>query len=442
MLDQFLDFVSRNQLCSKHEVTLLAVSGGIDSTVMFYLFKEAGFRMAVAHANFQLRGDDSDGDEEFVTTLCKTFNVPLFTRRFETEHYAWEKSLSIQLAARELRYAWFAELMKQEGISHLATAHHFDDSMETVLLNFTRGAGLEALAGIPVKNGSIIRPMMFASRKQVEQHAAKHGIVWREDASNQTDNYQRNFIRHNVMPLLRTLNPSLDITWRKGQEKAGQELVVMHGAFNAWKETFVKEQKGKFVIAKAGIEKNGDNPVLLWRFIRNFGFNYDQAGDIQRGMGGQSGKQFFSGSHTLTVDRDQLIVAGRRKDWSEIDIDEQDSAFNLGPWWLTVSVVRDIHPEALKNGEANAVIDASKLSFPLTWRKWRAGDYFYPLGLGHRKKLSDFFIDARVSMADKADATVVESGGEIVWVAGRRIDDRFKVTDKTEKCILFTISHL
>lgn len=442
MLDQFLDFVSRNQLCSKHETTLLAVSGGIDSTVMFYLFKEAGFPMAVAHANFQLRGDESDGDEQFVTTLCKTFNVALFTSRFDTEQYAWEKSLSIQLAARELRYRWFTEVMKRQGINRLATAHHFDDSMETVLLNITRGAGLDGLAGIPIKNGSIIRPLMFASRKQVEQYADRHGLVWREDASNQTDNYQRNFIRHNVMPLLRQLNPSLDVTWRQGQEKACRELAIMQDATHGWKEKFVKEENGKFVIAKAGVEQYANNPVLLWRFLRNFGFNYDQALDIQRVVNGQPGKQFFSSSHALIVDRDQLIIAERRNDWSEIDIDEKDNGFHLGPWWLTVCIRRDIDAVTLKNGEAQAVLDVSKLTFPLKWRKWRPGDYFYPLGLGHRKKLSDFFIDAKASVADKRDATVIESAGEIVWVAGRRIDDRFKVTDKTDRYMVLSISRL
>ncbi|HTF17250.1 MAG TPA: tRNA lysidine(34) synthetase TilS [Chryseolinea sp.] len=443
MLDQFLDFIDRNQLCTRYDSTLLAASGGIDSMVMLYLFREAGFKIGVAHANFQLRGAESDGDQQFVAQLCKEFNIPFFTRRFETEEYAWEKTLSVQIAARELRYAWFRELAATNHYQHIATAHHFDDTMETILLNLTRGTGLDGLSGIPVKNGAIIRPMMFASRKQVEKYADMHGLVWREDASNQTDNYQRNYIRHHVMPHLRELNPSLEATWRSGLRKVNHEIGIVQQAFELWKDRFVHQQQGRAVIAKAAVEEYPNNPAMLWRYIRNFGFNFEQAGDIQGALDGQSGKRFFSSTHMLVVDREQLIIIDRTKEWNELKLVAVNDQYHLGPWMLTVQEISERAPVDYHRAveEHTAVLDASKLSLPLIWRKWKAGDYFYPLGLGHRKKLSDFFVDEKLSVADKDKATVIESGGEIIWVSGLRIDDRFKITDKTIKRIELKISH-
>lgn len=442
MLDQLLEFIDRNQLCSKHETTLLAVSGGIDSTVMLYLFRLAGFRIAVAHGNFQLRGDASDGDQQFVTQLCREFNIPLYVRRFQTEEYAWQKSLSIQMAARELRYQWFNELASEEGFSQIATAHHFDDSMETVLLNLTRGAGIDALAGIPVRNGLIVRPMMFASRKQVERYAEMHGIVWREDASNQTDNYQRNYIRHHVMPHLRELNPSLDVTWRNGHEKVNAEIAILKQSYERWKNEFVRQRQGRITITKEGIAAYAANPAMLWRFIRNYGFNFEQAHDVLQASSGQSGKRFLSGSHLLVVDRNEIVLIDRREEWQELQLEAMNEPYHLGPWRLTMAEVspeesNDYHRSA---DEGVAVLDASKMSLPMTWRKWKEGDYFYPLGLGHRKKLSDFFVDEKLSLADKDTATVVECGGNIIWVTGLRIDDRFKITPETSKRIRLTIS--
>ena len=443
MLDQFLQFIEQNQLCSPHDSTLLAVSGGIDSTVMLYLFREAGYNVAVAHANFQLRGAESDGDQEFVTAVCKAFNIQLHTRSFKTEEYAWQKSLSIQMAARELRYAWFRELAQSKNYTRVATAHHFDDTMETILLNLTRGAGLDGLSGIPVKSGLMIRPMMFASRKQVEKYADTHGIVWREDASNQTDNYQRNYIRHHVMPHLRQVNPSLDETWRGGCEKVNLEIGILQHAYERWKSEFVREHQGRIMIAKAALDDYPGNHAMLWRYIRNFGFNFDQAADVQRAFNGQPGKRFYSASHQLVIDREQVIIVDRKGEWSELRLNGMNEQYYLGPWILTIqdnaeSVPLGDHRSLDKH---TVVVDASKLSLPLIWRKWKPGDYFYPLGLGHRKKLSDFFIDEKLAVVDKEVATVIESGGDIIWVSGHRVDDRFKITSNTVKRIQLTINH-
>lgn len=443
MLDKFLQFIERNQLCSSRDSTLLAVSGGIDSTVMLYLFREAGFKVAVAHANFQLRGAESEGDQQFVTTVCKTFNIQLYTRSFKTEEYAWQRSLSIQMAARELRYAWFRELAQAHNYTRIATAHQFDDTMETILLNLTRGAGLDGLSGIPVKSGILIRPMMFASRRQVEKYADMHGIVWREDASNQTDNYQRNYIRHHVIPHLRELNPSLDETWRSGCERVNFEIGIVHNASERWKAEFVREQQGRIVMAKAALNDYPGNPAMLWRYIRNFGFNFDQAADIQRASDGQPGKRFYSSTHQLVIDREQVLIVDRKNEWSELKLVALNEPYYLGPWVLTiVDVPENVPSDYHRSLDANSVVlDASKISLPLLWRKWKPGDYFYPLGLGHRKKLSDLFVDEKLSVVDKDLVTVIESAGEIIWVPGHRADDRFKITSNTMKRIELKINH-
>ncbi|MGC3943355.1 MAG: tRNA lysidine(34) synthetase TilS [Chryseolinea sp.] len=418
------------------------MSGGIDSIVMLYLFKEAGFDIGVAHANFQLRGTESDGDQQFVTEVCKTFNIPLFTKCFNTEAYAWENSLSIQLAARELRYSWFKELAEEKKYDHIATAHHFDDTMETILLNLTRGSGLEGFSGVPIRNGRVIRPLMFASRKQVEKYADVHGIVWREDESNHTDNYQRNYIRHHVMPHLREMNPSLEATWRSGYEKVNFEIGIIHHAFEKWKADFVHEQQGRILLSKSAIDQYPGNPAMLWRFIRNFGFNFDQTEDILRATSGQSGKRFFSSTHLLVIDRSDIVIIDRRREWNDVLINQSNGSYHLGPWTLALDRLSDheLKDSHLHVTEDTAILDASSLTLPLTWRKWKAGDYFFPLGLGHRKKLSDFLVDEKLSVADKEQVTVIESNGNIVWVSGLRIDDRFKITVSTNSRIRLRIS--
>lgn len=436
MIEQFLHHIERNQLCKPSDPILLAVSGGLDSTVMLHLFEQAGFNIAVAHCNFQLRGKDSDDDEKFVTTICKELKIKLHVRRFETEAYAWEKTLSTQMAARELRYSWFRELASANSYKQVATAHHVDDSIETVLLNLTRGAGTEGLIGIPVKNEQVIRPLLFATRMQIEKFALQKGVVWREDMSNLTDDYQRNFIRHQIIPRLKELNPSLQATWLQGLEKVkGDVALVMH-TYHAWKSKYVKELGGRATIDKSAFDEYPSNVSLLWRFVRSFGFNFEQASEIMLAIHGQTGKQFLSHSHRLVVDRETLIITDRDQALDEKTIEHGELISFLGPWTIQITPVDEI-PSSI--GPNDAVVDAGKLVFPLTWRKWKPGDFFYPLGLGHRKKLSDFLIDQKVPLADKDQVTVFESDGKIAWVAGYRLDDRFKVEPDSKMLVRLSI---
>jgi tRNA(Ile)-lysidine synthase len=437
MLEQFLNHIEQNDLCEKSDAILLAVSGGVDSMAMLYLFREAGFRIGVAHCNFQLRGKESEADEEFVREVCKELDVPFYSRRFETEAFAWENTLSIQMAARELRYAWFEELLVKNKYRCLATGHHFDDSMETILLNLTRGSATDGLAGIPIKNGNVIRPLLFASRKQIEKYAAMKGLVWREDLSNMTDDYQRNFIRHQVVPKLKELNPSLELTWQSGIEKIHGDLALLHHAFADWKKQFITESVERITIQKIAFVSFARGGSLLWRYIKSFGFNFEQSKEIISSLYGQPGKRFFSSSHLLVVDRDLLIITSIQHDWHEVLIEKGQLQSILGPWRLQMEIVREL-PELIN--EYEAYLEESMVTFPITWRKWKAGDSFVPLGMEHKKKLSDFFIDRKVSMADKELVTLLESDGKIVWVAGHRIDDRFKVTSKTTSIAKFTLT--
>lgn len=437
MLEQFLNHIDRTRLCDKTDLILLAVSGGVDSMAMLYLFREAGFTFGVAHCNFQLRGRESDGDEEFVGQVCKELKIPVFVKRFETEAYAWENTLSTQMAARELRYAWFEELLASHSYRCLATGHHFDDSIETILLNLTRGTSTDGLAGIPVKNGNIIRPLLFATRKQIEKYAIVKGIVWREDLSNLTDDYQRNFIRHQVVPKLKELNPSLEVTWQSGIEKIQGDLALLHHAFEDWKKQFVTEAIGRITIDKNAFVLFPQGASLLWRYCKIFGFNFEQSKEVIQSLKGQPGKRFFSSSHLLVVDRDVLIITPHQHYWNEIIIEKGEAESFLGPWCLKIDSFKEV---MRASEEMEAILDAEQLTFPLVWRKWKPGDFFHPLGMEHKKKLSDFFIDKKLSVADKDTATVLESEGRIVWVVGYRIDDRYKLTSKTTSMIKFRLS--
>jgi len=436
VLEQFLNHINRHKLCSKSDTVLLAVSGGVDSMVMLHLFLEAGFRVSVAHCNFQLRGIESDGDENFVYHACQELKVPVVVERFDTETYAWENSLSTQMAARELRYAWFDFLLEENQYQFLATGHHFDDTIETVLLNWTRGSSLEGLAGIPVKNNRIIRPLLFATRAQVEKYATEKGIPWREDQSNLTDDYQRNFIRHQIVPKLKELNPSLEATLHDGLEKIQGDLEVIHFQTDEWKKQFLSIEGEKVTLSKRGFDAFQQSAHLLWRCIRDYGFNFEQTREVIQGLHGQSGKQFLTPSHKLVIDREHIIITPHVDFWNPITIASGQALASLGSWEMDIEKQNDV---SRTNDALEAKLDAAKITFPLVWRKWKAGDVFYPLGMEHRKKVSDFLIDKKVSLSDKDVVTVLESNGEIVWVVGYRIDNRFKITPNTTSTILFSL---
>lgn len=415
----------------------MAVSGGIDSMVMLHLFKECGFNIGVAHANFQLRGDESADDEKFVEGICKKKSIPFFTKRFKTEEFAKANHASIQMAARELRYQWFNEVLVEQQYDFLATAHHLNDSIETVLLNLVRGSGLEGLDGIDSKNGKVIRPMLFATRGQIENYAKENKIEWREDRSNATDDYSRNFIRHQVYPLLKELNPSLEKTFNDSIHKISGAVELIAIGIDQWKVTYERKNGNQIHFDKKGFESFKNPESVLWNLIKSFGFHFDQCCQIITALHGQSGKLFTSFQFELVVDRDHLIISKIQAELTETLIELNQSEASLGNFKLKIDRTEKTD---FKDNPSVACIDDNKLKFPLRWRKWKPGDSFHPLGMSHKKKLSDFLIDQKVSVSDKETVTVLESGNEIVWVVGLRIDERYKVIDSTGSTIVCSLS--
>ena len=435
MLHLFQSHIRQNKLCKATDKILLAVSGGLDSMVMVHLFRQGGYHFSVAHCNFQLRGAESDGDEEFVKQKCGHFSIPFFTHRFETNNYATTNGVSIQMAARELRYAWFNNLLSEEKYDWVATAHHLNDSIETVLLNLTKGSGIEGLCGIAVKNKKVIRPLLFATREEIENYAAAEGITWREDSSNSTDDYQRNFIRHQLVPRLNELNPSWAQAVQRSMEKLKGAEELRELGIQQWKSKNQKSENGKIILSKNGFEKLENPAPILWTVIKEYGFNLDQCQEIIRTFDGQSGKKFSSLDFELVVDRNSLIIF-QSHSWDEILIEKGQNEARLSSMFLQIKQEKS---PLITDDKSAAFLDAHLLTFPLLWRKWKAGDSFQPLGMQNRKKLSDFLIDEKISLADKESATIIESNGEIVWVVGHRIDERFKVKKETSLAIIMSV---
>ncbi len=427
MKDKFLKHLEGLGLQLGGDRLLLAVSGGLDSMVMLHLSQTCGFLVGVAHVNFQLRGAESEADEQFVKNYCAVHNIPIFVQRFQTNNYAMERKLSIQMAARELRYAWFDELLNKEGFRYVATAHHLNDSLETVLINLARGTGIEGMVGIPVKSGNRIRPLLFATKSEIENYAAEEGIAWRDDSSNMTDDYQRNFIRHQIIPALKKVNPALDNTFRETVSKIRGELALLQQDLVVWKKEHWVQDGQVIRIKKNGVSFEG-GAARLWHGIKPLGFSYTQCEDILRALHGQSGKQFITPTHKLVVDRDFLVITAQREIPEGVVIEPKQEKAVLGTYEMRIQITYELTP-SVQSGVA--LLDADKLKFPLIWRKWKPGDYFFPLGMTHRKKISDFLIDNKISVGEKDSLTVLESGGEIVWVVGHRIDNRYKLTPVT-----------
>ena len=439
MLARFSDFISHHELFDPQDRILVAVSGGIDSMVLLTLFLEAKYDVGIAHCNFQLRGTESDQDERFVRSFCAEADLPYFVQGFDTKNYAGEKGLSVQMAARELRYAWFSEVMEREKYHWLATAHHLNDNLETVLLRWTHGAGLDQLTGIPLKNGKIVRPLLFATRTEIEAYATAEHVKWREDSSNASEDYQRNFVRHNVIAKLKEINPSLEETFVNSLEKLSGAHELMQRGLEQLKDSITHAEGNRFLIDKNLLMLLQHPKFVCYEWLRPFGFEWDRCAQLVDAMGGQVGKQFLSPTHQAVIDREFIIVSPLQESLNEILIEEGQDKAMLGPWMLTIKSSKG-SPVSYKANQGS--FDRSKIKFPVLWRKWRSGDVFFPLGLGHRKKISDFLIDGKVSLTEKNLLTVLESGGEVIWVVGHRVDDRFKVTSKTTAVLEVTIDHL
>ncbi|MCD4773278.1 MAG: tRNA lysidine(34) synthetase TilS [Bacteroidales bacterium] len=430
MIEQFKRYIENEKLFKPNDKILLAVSGGIDSVVMAELFFLAGYDFGIAHCNFKLRGKDSDKDEKFVKDLAEKFKVPFFIKRFDTFNYSDENKISIQMAARELRYFWFTELLKNEDYTITATAHHRDDSIETFFINLIRGTGISGLHGILPKQGNVIRPLLFTGRDEIEAFQKEKKIKFREDKSNLSDKYLRNKIRHKLLPVIKEIEPDIEKVMQKNISRFAETENIYFKEIEKKKKKAVKEEKENVVILIDELQKLKPLKTYLYEFLLPYNFSFSDVENITISLEGISGKQFYSPTHRLLKDRNSLIITSlTNNEDQEFFINKSDKEI-LSPLRLKIKIEKKIELSYDKN---IACLDYSKLEFPLILRKWKKGDIFVPFGMTGKKKLSDFFIDQKLSIIQKEQIWLLCSGENIVWIIGHRIDNRYRITKNTKQ---------
>ena len=437
----FLAFINDNKLVAPTDRVLLAVSGGLDSVVMADLFHQISQPFAIAHVNFGLRGAESDADAVSVQNKAEHYGVPFHLTHFDTTAIAAERGISIQMAARELRYNWFAQLVEQEHYACIATAHHQNDVLETLLLNLTRGTGLAGLHGILARQNGVVRPLLFATRDELAVYAREGGLAYREDSSNADDKYARNRIRHHVVPVLTELNPGLWQTLPRTVERLrAAETIVRVELDRSWADV-AEPQGGLFFLPADKLLTQTELVFRLAEWLKPFGFLTEQVAQMLESLARPTGQVFLSATHRVTHDRLPTGATGllleplpNLPDYELTLTDWPDAPVNVADQFiLTLEVFNkpaDFHPSA---NPTIACFDADQFTFPLTIRRWRQSDRFRPLGLNGHKLVSDLLNDLKLSRPEREQTAVLLSGDRIAWVIGRRIDHRFRVTGQTAR---------
>lgn len=444
----FIRFIDSMKLFAPDDPVLLAVSSGLDSTVMTHLFRRAGFRFAVAHCNFGLRGMDSESDAGFAADLAKITGAPFFSETFETKEYANKQGISIQMAARELRYEWFERIRSKYEYKKTATAHHLDDQAETFLINLIRGTGVAGLHGIPVQNEKVIRPMMFARRNEIAEYAKKHSIDFREDQSNFEVKYIRNKIRHEIIPAFCSINPEFIETLTNTIRKISDYEQIAGQILSQWKSQAIQTKDEKTIVDLDLLYTSQTPETFAWFLLTPFGFNETQVKSITGCLMNPEEKRFTSSSHTLTKERSRLIIQRNPIKPLLISTSIEDAVLDIiiatGEADIAITDSFHLHFSHIKKAVEYhipdnpdiASLDFHKLKFPLTLRKWHNGDVFHPLGMKGKKKLSDFFIDQKFTALQKEETWLLCSGDQIVWVIGHRIDNRYRITRRTKEILV------
>jgi tRNA(Ile)-lysidine synthase len=441
LLQKFTGFFRDRNLSLDKSKYLLAASGGIDSVVLCELSRQAGTSFVIAHCNFNLRGEESKRDEIFVRALGEKYGVEVFVQQFDTPAYAAEQHISIQEAARELRYNWFEELRQQYGFAYTLLAHHADDNIETLLMNFFRGSGLEGLTGMPEQKpeAHCLRPMLQMRRAEIEDFAKANKLQWVEDSSNTSNKYTRNFFRNELIPQLKKVFPQVEENLLNNIHRFQQTAVLYKQFLNDLKNK-ICEVKGEEVHIPVLKLLKYKNTSLIYEIIKDFGFNERAVDEVLKLAEADSGKYITNGKYRIIRHRKWFIVAPISTTAGTFVIEKQDELIHFGSQQLRLKFTWQ-EKFSLDNSLSVAQLDAKEIQFPLVLRKWKAGDYFYPLGMRKKKKLARFFIDMKLSKTEKEKVWVVESHKKIIWVVGYRIDDRFKVTDKTQSILLLTQQH-
>ncbi|MFO0356692.1 MAG: tRNA lysidine(34) synthetase TilS [Sphingobacteriaceae bacterium] len=437
MLQAFAANIRTKSFFTPNNSILIAVSGGVDSMVLCDLMFKLKYPFSIAHCNFKLRGNESEADEQFIKDYCTANNIQFFSRSFNTTAYSTENSVSIQMAARELRYSYFNELLQNNSFDILLTAHHLNDSIETFFINLIRGTGINGLKGIEEKRNNVIRPLLAFSKDEILKYAQENNIQYRNDSSNNEDKYQRNFLRHQIIPKFKELNPSFETIMLQELQRLKDYNHILSKHFESEKNNLITSNENGIQISIDQLKKSDTPELLLFEAIKEYGFNSKEIEKILQSTENISGKHFKSDTHELLKDRDfliikkieseQIIATQITKEQSEI---EEPVKFKL----------QKVNAFKLEDSSSVAYVDAEKLTYPLTIRNWQIGDKFKPLGMKGFKKISDLFVDLKMNYFEKNKTLILENGNkEIIWVLNKRLDDRYKITDQTKEIIRLEI---
>ncbi len=441
MIFNFQKNISENFDIAPNDKILLAVSGGADSVAMLDLFSKAKYSCGIAHCNFRLRGEHSDGDEKFVSELAKKYNFALHKISFDTKSYARKHGISIEMAARDLRYEWFEKIRQDFDYKYIALAHHQNDIIETFFINLVRGTGIRGLSGIKMQNGHLIRPLLFANRQEIISYTTANKLEFREDASNKDTTIIRNKIRHDILPLFTEINPAANKNILKTIQNVYSSQLIVNQKVKEYKELLETTVNNTIVINILELQKLEIDEIVLYELLREYRFNSAQAQDIYKALDGESGKLFFSKTHQLVKDRKALIISRVGEGTFSRLIHENESEVELpNSEILQIKSFPIGDDYKIPTQSSKVALDYDKLTLPLRIRTWQNGDYFYPLGMRQKKKLSDFFTNEKYSITDKQNALLLTTANKIAWILGKRIDNRFKITSSTKRVLELNIA--
>ena len=442
LFTDFIQFNKKENLFQPNSKLLLAVSGGVDSVVLCALCKQAGYQFAIAHCNFKLRGADSDRDEQFVQDLAQKYEVPFFVTHFDTTLLAKTAKKSIEATARDLRYAWFEAIRTEKGFDCIVTAHHADDNIETVVMNFFRGTGIKGLRGILPKQQKIILPLLFARRNLLEAFIIEQQLQFVTDGTNAANDYTRNYFRNAILPLISARFPeAAENVLRNIQRFTETELLYQQATAILLKK-LVTKKGNEAHIPVLKLSKTIPLNTVVYEIIKDFGFTAHQVADVTGLLQAESGKLVSSASHRIIKNRNWLIIAPiKTTEAQHILIEEKDSSIDFEAGYLRIDHA-SVNKTQLTTDSSIALLDKALLSFPLLLRKWKTGDYFYPLGMKKKKKINRFLSDQKLSLTQKENTWVIEMDKKIIWVVGQRIDDRFKISSATKVTAAINFSKL
>lgn len=429
-------YIEKNKLLFPEKGKILVgVSGGRDSVALLDILIKLGYQCIVAHCNFHLRGEESDRDEKFVQQLSFNLNIPYYSVDFDTVNYAKQKNISIEMAARELRYSWFTSLAEKINAQAIAIAHHADDNVETLLMHLVRGTGLKGLTGISPKNGLIVRPLLCCIRNEINEYIKNNNLSFIEDSTNQSVDFQRNKIRLQVIPLLEEINPSVKKVLSESIERFSEINIFYENAIEKIKKQLLTVDNDQLKINIDLLCKQASAKTILFEILHPYGFNESIVQDIEKHLHDESGKVFYSSTHYLIKDRKYLIISNKiKKNETTFFITENDSEISF-PIHLSITRKKKEQNFVISKDNRIIQIDASLIQYPLTLRRWTNGDTFFPFGMNRQKKLSDFFIDQKLNLKQKDETWLLLSQNQIVWVVGLRLDNRFKITESTQEVL-------